>query len=250
MSVTDGRAFLRQSRPLLEEVVAIGRESDTPVRTMLRLGRNVSDSIIGAAREREANIILLGWPGYTHSRGQAFGTIIDLLTKNPPCDLVVARLRRSGLPTRILVPIAGGPNARLALELAITQADSVEQRTGERPEVVALNMIPENGNGERCEKRRLALLKELEIEEWPLELRVVPASDVVQGILREAIDFDQIVIGASGEGFLEQSLFGSIPQRVAEEALTTVIMVKHHDPVKFSLRRWLKWSHSQITGWF
>jgi nucleotide-binding universal stress UspA family protein len=137
------------------------------------------------------------------------------------------------------VPIAGGPNARLALELALTQADAVEQRTGERPEVVALNLIPADGDETVREQRRKTLLKELDIEDWPLELRIVPANDIVPGILTAAAGFDQIIIGASEEGVLEQSLFGSIPQRVAEEALTTVIMVKHHDPVKFGVRRWL-----------
>ncbi len=36
----------------------------------------------------------------------------------------------------------------------------------------------------------------------------------------------------------EGELF-AIPQRISEEALTTVIMVKRHDIVKFGLRRWL-----------
>ncbi len=239
MGVTDGRAFLRQGRPVLEEVISIGQEFDIPVRTMLRLGRDVVSSIISAARAREANLMILGWPGYTQSKSQAFGSIIDLMTKNPPCDLAVVRLRRIGLPNRILVPIAGGPNARLALELAITEADTIEQRTGQRPEVIALNLISAGSDDKTCEQRRKTLLKDLDIETWPLELRIVPADGVVEGILREATNFDQIIIGASEEGLLEQSLFGSIPQRVAEEALTTVIMVKRHDPVRFGLRRWL-----------
>ncbi len=239
MGVSDGRAFLRQGRPILEEVISIGRNYDVPVRTMLRLGRDVSKSIVEVVREREASLLILGWPGYTQSKGQAFGTIIDLLSKNPPCDLAVIRLRKTSLPTSILVPIAGGPNARLALELAITQAEAIGEQTEERPEVVALNLIPSDGDGDVREERRQTLLQELDIEGWPLELRIIQTNDIVQGILKEAAKFDQIIIGASAERMLEQSLFGSIPQRVAEEALTTVIMVKHYDPVKFSLRRWL-----------
>ena len=239
MGVTDGRTFLRQSRPILEEVITVGREFEVPVRTMLRLGRDTANSLISAARERETNLMLLGWPGYTYSRGQAFGTVIDLLSKNPPCDLAVVRLRRTELPQSILVPIAGGPNARLALELAITEADAIEQRTGKRPEVVALNLIAANSDDVAREQRRLTLLADLDVEGWPLELRIVPTDDIVQGILNEANGFEQIIIGASEERMLEQSLFGSIPQRVAEEALTTVVMVKRFDPVKFGLRHWL-----------
>jgi amino acid transporter/nucleotide-binding universal stress UspA family protein len=241
MGIMDGRPFLQQARPILNEVVDIGHEHDIPVRTMLRLGRDVADSIIGAARERETNLLLLGWPGFTHSRGQAFGTIIDLLSKNPPCNLAVARLRQSGTPARILVPIAGGPNARLALQLAITQADAIEQRGESRPEVVGLNLLlsGQSHSEKTVEQQRQALLTGLDIADWPIELRLVPTDDVVQGILTEARHFDQIIIGASEEWLLEQSLFGSIPQRVAEEALVTVIMVKRHDEVTFSLRRWL-----------
>jgi amino acid transporter/nucleotide-binding universal stress UspA family protein len=240
IGVTDGRAFLRQGRPILEEVVSIGREFDIPVRMMIRLGRDVVESIISAAREREANLLLLGWPGYTQSKGQAFGSIIDVMSSHPPCDLAVVRLRKTGLPNRILVPISGGPNARLAIELAITEADAIEQRTGTRPEVVALNLIS-GSSSDAHKQRRIELLEELQTAQWPLELHIKPADNVVEGILREAANFDQIIIGASEERLLEQSLFGSIPQRVAEEALATVMMVKRHDPVRFGLRRWLAW---------
>ena len=90
------------------------------------------------------------------------------------------------------------------------------------------------------------MIDEFDIDKLPLELRLIQAEDIVQGILTEAAQFDQIIIGASKEGLLEQSLFGSIPQRVAEEATSTVIMVKSHDLVKFGLRNWLGWSSRPI----
>ena len=65
IGVTDGRAFLRQGRPILDEMVRIGEEAGVPVRTMLRLGRDVGDSIISVARERETDLMLLGWPAHT-----------------------------------------------------------------------------------------------------------------------------------------------------------------------------------------
>jgi len=241
LGIIDGRAFLRQGRPILEEVISVGREFDVPVRTMIRLGRDIGDSIISAAQERNANLMLLGWPGYTHSRKQAFGTIIDLISRNPPCDLAVVRFRRARTPKRILVPVSGGPNARMALEIAITQAESLERSNGSRVEVVALNLALGLSAADTAalKKQRQEIVEHLDIEGWPIEIRIEPAQDVVEDILRVAADFDQIVIGASEERLLEQSLFGSIPQRVAEESGVTVIMVKRHDMVKFGLRRWL-----------
>ena len=96
-------------------------------------------------------------------------------------------------------------------------------------------------NGQIVEQRQQTLADQLGIGELPIEIRVTLADDVVHGILDAAHGFDQIIIGASEEGLLEQTLFGSIPQRVAEEAMMNVIMVKRHDLVKFGLRRWLKW---------
>ena len=247
IGINDGRTFLRQGRPLLEEISDIVQDYHVPVRSMLRLGRNVGDSIISVARERRTDLMVLGWPAHIpHQKEEAFGTIIDLMAKNPPCDLAVVRIRRTGPPAHILVPVAGGPNTRLALELAVTQADAYEQRDGKRPEVVALNLILDGANGDSLEQRRQALIHEFDIDTLPLELRLRQADDIVRGILDEAASFDQIIIGATKEGLLEQSLFGSIPQRVAEEALTTVIMVKSHDLVKFGLRNWFGWSSRPI----
>ncbi|RME85961.1 MAG: amino acid permease [Caldilineae bacterium] len=243
IGITDGRAFLRRGRPLLEEVIDIGREHDVPVRTMLRLGRDVGQSIMDVAREREVNLMILGWPGHAAHRQEAFGSVIDLMSKNPPADLAVVRFRHSHLPRRILVPVAGGPNSRLAIELAVTESDSIVQRSGRRPEIIVLNLLLDHEEGEALEKRiaerREQLLEELGFADWPVDLKIRPARDIVSAILEEAEDCDQIIIGASEEGLLEQSLFGSIPQQVAEEALCTVIMAKRHDPVRFGLRRWL-----------
>ncbi len=253
IGITDGRAFLRQGRALLEEVVAVGDDVGVPVRMMLRLGRDIGHSIIDVSRERAVNLMFLGWPGNAHSREEAFGSITGLLSQNPPSDLAVVRFRHTALPQSILVPIAGGPNSRMALEMALTEADAIEQRTGQRPLVVALNLIMHLKQGEDAETairtKHAALLEEFDIGNWPIELRVELAQDgVADAILRIAHDFDQIIIGASEEGLLEQSLFGSIPLRIAEEAEATVMMVKRHDVVKFGVRNWLRTRFRHWSG--
>jgi len=107
--------LLKERRHVLDLAIARGKQYDVPVRTMIRLGRRIGETILQTARERKANLMLLGWPGYTRSRDVAFGSVIDLISKDPPCDLAVVRFRGAWQPPRrIVVPLRGsGWNSRL-----------------------------------------------------------------------------------------------------------------------------------------
>jgi nucleotide-binding universal stress UspA family protein len=73
--------------------------------------------------------------------------------------------------------------------------------------------------------------------------RVARSTNVVEGILAEAQrqDYDLLVIGASEEWFLKNLLFGTIPDRVAEGAPCSVLLVRKYEPAGVPrLRRALK----------
>jgi amino acid transporter/nucleotide-binding universal stress UspA family protein len=234
LSLGDGRAFLKHGRPLLEDAIEVGKEFNVPVRTQLRLGRDVVRSIMTTARERNASLILLGWPG-TAPRDSAFSSIIDVISANPPVDLAVVRLVRSGLPKRFLVPVVRNRNSRMALEVALTQAEFANTQLDEEVEIVALHLVPPEMDAKATEIRRNKLIDELELEDLPITLEIIPSKDVVNDILTYSEKFDEIVIGAPEERLLEQGLFGSVPQKVAEEAVVNVIMVKRHKLIKHGI---------------
>jgi amino acid transporter/nucleotide-binding universal stress UspA family protein len=239
LSLRDGRTFLKHSRPLLEEAIIIGKEYNVPVRTQVRMGRDIAQSIMTAARERHTNLIILGWPGTTESTGPAFGSIIDLVSKNPPADLAVVRIVQRGLPSRILVPVVRNRNSKLALQIARAQAAFISAQNGGEASVVALHLVPPGSDERFIDTRRRNLAEELQIDGTPIELRIVPSADPVNEILTTAEDFDEIVVGAPEERLLEQQLFGSVPQLVAENTPVNVIMVKRHDRIKHGLLgRW------------
>ncbi len=241
LSLSEARHFLAHGKPLMEAVIEEARAFDVPVHTMIRVGRHIGSAILDTARRRNSNLIILGWPGYTKSRDVAFGNIIDLLAKNPPCDIAVVRFRRREPPQHILIPTAGGIHTRLAIELAIAQARQYEhQYPGRRPTITLLFVTPEDVNSSKM-ARGYELLRSLAAGfDYPMEALVVTAPDVVTGILREAEEYSLVIIGAAEERLFEQRLFGSIPHRVASECSKTVIMVKRHQgPVRSWLRRLL-----------
>jgi len=237
--LNEARRFLAQGKTLMETVIREARPFDVPVHTMIRVGRHTGPAIFDTARQRNSNLIILGWPGYTESHRAAFGSSIDLLAKNPPCDIAVVRFRRRETPHRILIPTAGGLHTRLAIELAIAQAHQYERRhPDEQSPIITLMTIMLEGAPPDSAARGNEMLESMAAGfDYPLEKVVITASDVVAGILGEAEKHTLVLIGATAEGLFEQRLFGSIPQRVSRECDKTVIMVKRYQgPV----RSWLK----------
>jgi amino acid transporter/nucleotide-binding universal stress UspA family protein len=227
LGISDGRFFLKQGKPILESVIAQAKELDVPVNTMIRFGRDVSQAITDTARERDSNLILLSWLGTTNSEGKAFGSVIDAISKNPPCDLAMIRFREREDPQRILVPTAGGPNASLALELAISQAREYSSETGIKPHITAM-YIARSGDARPMELGSRSLVRATAHYDYPIEHKVIAASGIAEGILEEAERYNLVVMGATQEGFFEQLLFGAAPERVARECSKTVMIAKRH----------------------
>jgi CIC family chloride channel protein len=230
----------------METVISEARQRDVPVHTMLRVGRNVSQVVQLTAEERDVDLMLLGWPGYTHATDVAYGRVIDLLGTAPPCDLAVIRFREREAPERILVCTIGGPHAPLALELADIQARRFEARQG-CPAVITLFSVVPPERGEQGLVQRQAMLQSLvDVQGIAAELKVVAYPDVFQAIMLEAQEHNLVMVNAPRERLLEQRLFGSIPERLARECPKTVIMVKSYHPVKSRLSRWLRRNQSDV----
>jgi amino acid transporter/nucleotide-binding universal stress UspA family protein len=232
LGIADGRYFLRRGKPILEAVIEEARQRDVPVHTMIRLGRTVATTITKTARERGTDLLLLNWSGYTQTPDAAFGKVIDRIARNPPCDLAVVRFRAREPARRFLVPTAGGPNADLAVELAISQARQFQKDSGKTPTVTLLHVLPEDADEASAAAAARMLAETADRHEYPLEKRVVRAPDPVSGILREAETCSVLMLGASGERLFEQRLFGSIPEQVARETTKTVVMAKRHQRLK------------------
>jgi nucleotide-binding universal stress UspA family protein len=159
------------------------------------------------------------------------------------CDVAV--LRDRGVTERaiqdILVPIGGGPHARLALRLAWDVAEA------EGSSLTLVRIFPEPEDVCEVEMDVLHQLVEDELGNVPegITFRLKCRESVTEGILEEATqpdqDYDLIVIGASEEWFLRDLLFGSIPDRVADSVSCSVLMVRRYEPAPVSwLRRAVK----------
>jgi amino acid transporter len=224
LSLGDGRLFLKESRPLLDEAIARAKEREVSVHTIIRLGRNVAEAVRLTAVENASDLMVLGWPGYTNSSGKLFGSVIDPIVDNPPTDVVVVRHRRWRPLRKILVPVTGGLNSRKAVMLAASMARA------EGPEDVTLTILhvlpPGTNHRERILGQRAIDASQEGVEYDHIETKMVQSGDRAVAILEASEGYDLIVIGASDEPLLRNFMVGTLAERVARGAKVTVMMVK------------------------
>lgn len=70
------------------------------------------------------------------------------------------------------------------------------------------------------------ILKEVGVS---AEIVAVVDTDISHGIINIAADYNLIIIGASEEWAVHRWLFGSIPDKVANQASVSVLMVRSND---------------------
>jgi nucleotide-binding universal stress UspA family protein len=231
---------------LLKRVADYAHEQGVPVRTLLRAVRGISSGILGVAEARSGvGLILMGWRGQLTTQRVA-GSVVKDVVSSAKCDVAVLRDRGigEGEIKHVLVPVGGGPHARLALRLAWDIA------RGEGGSLTALRFLPKAGEVDmEVEMEVLRQLVEDVLGGVPKEVTfsLKRSDSIVEGILTESarVAYDLIAIGASEEWFLRNLLFGSIPDRVADGAPCSVLMVRKYEPAPVSwLRRMIKRNNS------
>jgi nucleotide-binding universal stress UspA family protein len=250
---------------LLKRVADYAHEQGVPVRSLLRAARGISSGILGVAEARGGvGLILMGWRGQLSTQ-RVVGSVVKDVVRGAQCDVAVLRDRGMGDIKRALVPVGGGPHTRLALRLAW---DIVRAEGGS---LTALRILPEAGEVDmEVEMDVLRQLVEDALGGIPEEVTfsLKRSDSVVEGILAKAsasgstelaevsakpsaqaadqVSYDLVAIGASEEWFLRNLLFGSIPDRVADGAPCSVLMVRKHEPAPVSwLRRMVKGHNSR-----
>ena len=93
----------------------------------MRVAHDVALGIREAVYEFGSSLVLMEWPGPTSRRPRLLGRVIDDLSAQPPADLALVRPDRTAQRLRdtgrgILVPVRGGPNARLAVVIGAALA--------------------------------------------------------------------------------------------------------------------------------
>lgn len=240
LGLSAGTVPARIHRQKLGRLRRVNKSPQIELRTLVRVHRQVWQGIVEAAREENANLILLGWSG-TADADSVLGTTIDEAVRNAPCDIAVAKGVSLSSARRILVPIRGGPHAALAFKLATGLADRVDGIvTALRVERPDGNERDDEGSIASRERDREELEAILATAHRPDRVRevVVEANDVVEAILRQAETHQVVVMGAAAGPQDPDQIFGPIAEEIARRVDKGLVVVKTRLPGTATHEEW------------
>lgn len=193
------------------------------IELVTELATSIARGILDIAQERGADLIVLGIRGEQAGR-VVLGPVVDAVARTAPCDVLVYRgmqpLYGGQGYQRVVVPVDGSENSRLAVRIGLRFAAHTETP------LTALYVQTEVTMRRWQALARIeASLEGLEGAEHVRKL-VVRSGDVVSGILSRVSEKDLILLGFSEQSSLDRWLFGDIPQRMLASAPGPLIMVK------------------------
>ncbi|MBF2067515.1 MAG: chloride channel protein [Calothrix sp. C42_A2020_038] len=267
-SPSESQVRTTKSRRLLRQAEALGKKWKIPIHTQIRVTHEVSQSILEAIKERDIDIVLMGWKGSTSTPGRIFGNVVDTVIRQASCEVVLVKLGvtndykpkslksklisreqreylKTGkapefssssqiLPTphkpkprfnNWLVPMAGGPNAWVAIKLLPALVT-----LGEHPKIRLTRVFNTNEvkpDMTVLEEAIRQLIRNRKLHS-PVVAEPVKANSVSEGVINlvKKEHYDVVIIGASREGLLQQAINGNIPEAIASGVESTVILVR------------------------
>jgi nucleotide-binding universal stress UspA family protein len=220
-----------EEKTLLETASYHAAEQGVRARATAIVARSVSSAILSIAEMEQPGYIIMGWRGEVRMSRARRTNVADVLEIARGNVLV---LKDRGLQDirRIIVPVSGGAHARLGLKLAHDLA--VEWNAT----ITALNI--QIGRGPAAahtefDRQSIQLFQDkakefvndtLDDVGVSAEAEVVIDTDIARAITKASQKNDLIVIGASEEWALRRWLFGSIPDKVADQVEASVLMVR------------------------
>jgi nucleotide-binding universal stress UspA family protein len=185
------------------------------------VSRDVPSDIARVARNKKVDLVLMGFHNPVLTRTILGGTVHRVLTG---CDSDVAVFVDRGLSglNQVLVPYLGGRHDVLAIQLAARMAVN----SGASIKILSVkpldaSPIPDNPIAVAEAVSKLLIGK--------VSLEQVENDNPLDVVIEHAKSAQLIVIGVGEEWGLESQLFGMRPERIAESAAASLLIVRKCD---------------------
>ncbi|UCD63991.1 MAG: amino acid permease [Candidatus Zixiibacteriota bacterium] len=230
--IHEGMRTAHHREALLARAKKIAARREEQLDTKIVVAHRVADGILSAVERHKADVLVMGWKGFTNTRDRLFGEVADQVIRHLPCDLVLIKKPATKELKTCLLPTSGGPNARLAASIIGSIAAEKEMS------ITAGHIVSPRATPEQIETANRHLDDTVSLLGKSAEntkKMLIQSKSVSGGIARAGKEYDLVVIGAAKEPFFRKMLFGEIPEKVARYSPSTVMLVKKYEGAARSL---------------
>jgi nucleotide-binding universal stress UspA family protein len=185
-------AMLARSRDLLENAGAVSAALDVSAYPVLRIDGDIAPGICRAAREHEAQMIVMGYGDLNTLQARLFGSLIDQVFAAAHCPIAVVRLHQSTQSIQhILVPLRNLMEPALhVVEFAHSLAEILNAS------ITVLHVCPPQTSLDQRQQFQIQLQRALNqrCPDYVFRIKLVPHSDPAQTILKLANHFDLTIL--------------------------------------------------------
>ncbi len=222
---------LDNQRALLETARELATEMNVTLRTSAVVAEDAGDALVDVIREESADQALVGWRGRHEREDRVFGSTLDTVVTQGPCDVSLVTIEDEAIGTP--VALAGsGPHAPVAARRAADFA-TVSDSTA-----ILLNVqrsSPEGENNTNHVKQGRETIQSVAerggLNPGEYESVVVVATDVTSAIMQAVGDYDTVCVGLSEGSDPSQVVFGSIAERISRETPGNVGIVRSAESI-------------------
>ena len=214
------RRLVDEKTKMLEKLKRQAEARGIPTRALVSVSHDVATAIIDTAKEEQANMILIGWKGYTRTKKRVLGRKTDEIVRRTPCDVIVLRAEERLRPEDILI-LSGG---LWHVSTATGVAADIAVANGSR--VTILNAIINDkylSKAREYAKRLTGIIEEAEV---PVVTKEIHPETIVGGVVAESLDYDLLVMGTSAVRPWEHFDFGPIQDKIIKNAKCPVLIYK------------------------
>ena len=234
LPIHEGLRMVQHKERLLKQAKEYAAKRQIKLETDMVIAHHTHQGILAAVERQRADVLVMGWKGFTEARDRIFGEVADYVIRYAPCDLMMFKVGGKRQFKDCLFPTAGGPHARLAARFLSELAEELKMK------VTAGYVVPQGASpDQRAEAEQWIdkTLREMD-KQVKIEKRLIEAKSVAGGLAMASRDYDLVVIGAAKEPWFRKVLFGEIPEKVARYSPTSVLVVKRYEgPVKSLLKK-------------
>jgi CIC family chloride channel protein len=212
--------IVEERKKMLEKLKTHAELKGVTTRALVSVSHEVVTAVVDTAKEEGANVILVGWKGYTRTKKRILGRKMDAILRQTPCDVIVLRAEEKIKPDSILVLSGGLWHVSKATEVAADIAVTEKSR------VTILNVIVNERYLMKAREYSKRLKEIVESAGAPVITKEIRPETIIGGVVAESMDYDLLIIGASAAKRWEKFAFGPIQDKIAQTAKCSVLVYK------------------------